>query len=254
VRKDEGLDREQASLVDVACDTWEGFVFVNLAPDPPSLHSSLAHDPEEPTQFARYRLGELRIGHRSSYPSVGANWKILVQNYNECLHCPTVHPELVRLVPVYRRGEVVDDPDSWGVPLAEGATSMTRSGTSTLPALRGIDEEDRCRYYGCFVFPNLFLDLMSDCVTYDIVWPEAADRTSLAGGYLFEPDTIAAPGFDPSELVEFSSLVMDQDIAVCERAQRGAGSRAFAQGGVYPYQDRFVHDFDERYLEAMGQR
>lgn len=110
---------------------------------------------------------------------------------------------------------------------------MTRSG-STLPKLTGIDDEDRCRYYGCFVFPNLFIDLMSDCVTFDIVWPMAADRTDLTGGYLFEPSTIAAPGFDPSELAEFGTLVMDQDIGVCERAQRGAGSRAFADGGSTP--------------------
>lgn len=254
IRKGEGLDREEASLVEVRCETWEGFVFVNLRADAPPLHATLADDPEEPTQFARYGMGGLRIGHASAYPSVAANWKILVQNYNECLHCPTVHPELVRLVPVYRRGEVVDDPESWGVPLVEGATSMTESGTSSLPPLPGIDADDRCRYYGCFVFPNLFLDLMSDCVTYDIVWPATAGSTSLTGGYLFDPQTIAAPGFDPSDLVSFSSLVMRQDIDVCERAQRGAGSRAFAQGGVYPFQDRYVHEFDRRYLEAMQRR
>jgi glycine betaine catabolism A len=251
IRAGEGLDRDAASLVEVGCDTWEGFVFVNLRADPPSLRSALADDPEDPMQFARFGMGDLRIGHGTDYPSVPANWKIMIQNYNECLHCPTVHPELVRLVPVYRRGEVVDDPDSWGVPLVEGATSMTRSGTSSLPALPGIDADDRCRYYGCFVFPNLFLDLMSDCVTYDILWPETAGRTSITGGYLFDPGTIAEPGFDPSELVEFSSLVMGQDIDVCERAQRGVGSRAFAQGGVYPFQDRYVHEFDQRYLTAM---
>ena len=39
---------------------------------------------------------------------VRANWKILVENYQECLHCSWVHPELVDIVPVYKTGSVVD--------------------------------------------------------------------------------------------------------------------------------------------------
>lgn len=247
----EPFDRDAWPLVDVRCETWEGFIFVCLDPHVERLAERLAADPEEPMQFSRYGLDELRIGTPNVYPDVAANWKILIQNYNECLHCPTVHPELVRLIPAYRRGEVVDDPDSWGVPLADGATSMTATGTSSLPSLPGLDEDDRCRYYGCFVFPNLFLDLTSDCVIYAILWPTAPDRTTITEGYLFRPETVASPGFDPSEVVDFSTLVMRQDLEVCERAQLGVGSRAFASGGVYPYQDRFVHEFDERYREAM---
>ena len=26
-----------------------------------------------------------------------ANWKLIVQNYNECLHCPIIHPLLNRM-------------------------------------------------------------------------------------------------------------------------------------------------------------
>jgi Rieske 2Fe-2S family protein len=247
----EPFDREAWPLVEVRCETWEGFVFVNLDDDADPLLSRLADDPEEPMQFTRFGMGELRIGRPNAYPDVAANWKILIQNYHECLHCPTVHPELVRLIPVYRRGEIVDDPDSWDVPLVEGATSLTATGSSSLPPLPGIGEEDRCAYSGCFVFPNLFLDLTSDTVIYAILWPTAPDRTTITEGYLFRPETIAEPGFDPSEVVDFSTLVMRQDLEVCERAQLGVGSRAFADGGVYPHADRFVAEFDERYLEAM---
>ena len=44
----------------------------------------------------RYRTGELRRGARIDY-DVAANWKAIVENYSECLHCPGVHPELNRL-------------------------------------------------------------------------------------------------------------------------------------------------------------
>ena len=53
-------------------------------------------------------MDELRVGVRIVY-EVEANWKIVVENYNECLHCPTVHPELVQVVPLFRFGEVWDE-------------------------------------------------------------------------------------------------------------------------------------------------
>lgn len=252
VRADEGFARNEHPLWGVHVGTWAGFVFLNASADPPPLLDVLRDDPEEPLQFERYGIDKLRIGHASAFPRIAADWKMLIDNYNECLHCPTVHPELVALVPVYRKGMVGDDPESWGVPLRDGATSLTMSGRSSLSPLPGINEEDRCRAYGCHVFPNLFIELSSDCVTWDMLLPEGPGVTTWVGGYLFPPNTLASEDFDPSEVVEFGDLVTRQDIEVCERAQLGVGSRAFAGGGVLPYQDRYVHWFAERYLQAMN--
>ena len=76
-------------------------------------------------------MDELRLGRRITY-EVAANWKIVVENYNECLHCPTIHPELVQVVPLYRFGEVWDgetrDDGNW---MVEGATSFTWTGPPT---------------------------------------------------------------------------------------------------------------------------
>ena len=35
---------------------------------------------------------------------IACNWKVFWENYNECLHCPGIHPELCDMVPVYRQG------------------------------------------------------------------------------------------------------------------------------------------------------
>lgn len=249
VGREESLDRAGLSLLGVRCEEWEGFLFVNLRDNGRSLLETLQHDPERPTQFARFRMGALRTSHWSE-TGIAANWKIYVENYHECLHCPVVHPELVRIVPTYRRGSAGDD-DSWGVPLGEGMSSLTRTGRSKLPALPGIEDGDLNQLYGCYVFPNLLLDFSSDCVTWDAILPQTPDTIVARGGYLFDPATIASPDFDPSDVVEFSDLVTQQDIAVCERVQRGMSSSAYAQGGVYPWQDRYVHAFAERYRRAM---
>jgi hypothetical protein len=49
-------------------------------------------------------------------------------------------------------------------------------------------------------------------------------------------------------MVEFLDLVARQDWEVCERAQRGVGSKGFVQG-VYPQADELLHRFALRYLE-----
>ncbi len=250
VGDDEGLDKDRFSLVGVRCDEWEGFLFVNLEDNGLTLADSLAREPDGPTQFTRFGMHELRTVSPSE-TEVAANWKIVVENYHECLHCPGVHPELVRVIPTFQTGSTVADPDSWGVPLAPGATSLTRSGKSGLPVLPGLGDEDLTQYYGCYIFPNLFVDFSSDCVTWDVLYPLAPGKIVARGGYLFHPETIARADFDPSGVIEFGDLVTRQDNEVCERVQKGMASRAYSRGGVHPFHDRFVHGFVRRYREMM---
>jgi len=86
----------------VHVETWAGFVFVNLSDDPPPLREWLASDPDNPLWFDKYRVEDLRIGRELTY-EVAANWKIIVENFNECLHCPTIHPKLATVLP-YQSG------------------------------------------------------------------------------------------------------------------------------------------------------
>ena len=105
----EEIDRETTSLWPVHTDVWEGFVFVNLSREEPRpLLEHLADQQDEPLGLARFGLAELRIGHISTV-DVQANWKIVLENYNECLHCPTIHPELVAVVPAYKKGSIFED-------------------------------------------------------------------------------------------------------------------------------------------------
>jgi Rieske 2Fe-2S family protein len=106
VKEDEFFDRSQYPLHSVAVGDYAGFMFVNLAKEPRPLMEALSDGAETITMFERFKMDELRIGVRLVY-EVEANWKIIVENYNECLHCPQIHPELV--VPL-RRGLGRRDP------------------------------------------------------------------------------------------------------------------------------------------------
>jgi Rieske 2Fe-2S family protein len=151
VAKDE-IDRDALGLWPVPVEVWQGFLFVHLDPDPPPFEDTLRDQPDQPISFARFNLGELRIGHRT-VTEVRANWKILIENYNECLHCPTVHPELIAVVPGFRKGSVyeADRPDG-GVSIVDGGNSFTRTGQSSLPVMPGMSAVDAVSLNGCAVY------------------------------------------------------------------------------------------------------
>jgi Rieske 2Fe-2S family protein len=248
VGKDE-IDRDSLGLWPVALDTWAGFVFVSLADAPSPLRDALGDQEDEPLSFERFRLDELRLAHRT-VTDVEANWKILVENYNECLHCPTVHPELVAVVPTYRKGLVTENGRTdGGVAIANGGTSFTRSGHSSLPVMPGLDDEQATSIYAALIFPNMFLDVSGTSTVSTRLEPRSAERTTVITEYLFRPEVIDDPSFDPTEIVEFTELVAHQDYAVCERVQKGVRSRAFTHG-VYPEKDELPYAFDRRYLAA----
>ena len=137
------IDRSKLSLWPVHLDVWQGFVFVNLIKGSPRpLRETIGGAYDDMLGFERFEMDQLRIGASSEW-IVEANWKILIENYNECLHCPTVHPELVDVIPAYRKGWVFEEGrDDGGVTLASGGTYAP--GVDTLPLLAD-DERGRCQ-------------------------------------------------------------------------------------------------------------
>jgi Rieske 2Fe-2S family protein len=130
---------------------WGGFLFARLDPAPPrqpgpagglvaDLHRQLDG---APGRLARYPLAELRTGARLRY-DVAANWKVILENYNECYHCGPVHPELCELVPAFRRGGGDLDWDA-GIPHRAGASTFTVTGTTRRAPFPGLSEAERTR-------------------------------------------------------------------------------------------------------------
>jgi Rieske 2Fe-2S family protein len=231
---------------------WEGFVFVSLAATPVPFDDWLQLHGQELLPMQRFSPGSLRVAVRTS-TDVAANWKVIVENYQECLHCTRVHPELVDIIPTYRSGWVYDrSRDDGGVTLRDHGNSFAFGGTTDLPLLPGFDAgEDASSYYGCTGFPNLFVDVTGTSMIVSTLFPKSPSLTTMTMEYLFAPSTIDADGFDPTPIVEFSELVGAQDNLVCERVQLGVTSRSFA-GGVLTAKDDLVVGFVEHYRRSMA--
>ncbi len=248
---DEDVPAQARSLHRVAVDEWGGFLFVHLSPERAQREGATlgAQLGPIPARVARYPLAQLRIARSIRY-EVEANWKVLLENYNECYHCAGVHPELCRVVPAFKRhgGAQLD----WerGIEHREGAWTFTSSGTSTREAFQGLDEDERTRHKGELIYPNFMLSLAADHVAAFSLWPHAPAHTTVICDFLFAPDEIARSGFDPSDAVDFWDLVNRQDWKICESVQAGMRSRRFHYGYYAPMEDASLDI--RRYLASRG--
>jgi Rieske 2Fe-2S family protein len=221
------------ALHPVGVETWQGFVFVHLTPaSARPLADQVGHAAET---LRNYALGDLVTGQVLSY-EVAANYKVLLENYNECYHCGPVHPELSRLVPSFAGGGAELDWEH-GIPHREGAWTFTMTGTTTRTPLPGLDEHERSRHKGDLSYPNLMLSASADHVAAFVLHPRSVDRTEVVCSLLFAPEAVADPRFDPGDAAELWHLVNQQDWAICESVQRGMSSRAYTHGWFAPMED-----------------
>ncbi|HTP69202.1 MAG TPA: aromatic ring-hydroxylating dioxygenase subunit alpha [Dongiaceae bacterium] len=240
--------KEDYPLHVVGAEEWEGHVFVNLAKEPRrGLKEQLGDLPEK---FAAWRMGELRRYKHEKY-EVKANWKLIVENYNECLHCPILHPALNK-VTNYMSGE--NDPVHEGyvggsMDFRGGAETMSVDGVRRRDFLPGLNEEQRkvVLYYA--VYPNLFLSLHPDYVMVHRLWPKAVDRTEVETEWLFHPAEMAKEDFCGDDAVEFWDLTNREDWWITEQSQKGVSSRGYIPG-PYSKSERLPAEFDRKIREV----
>jgi Rieske 2Fe-2S family protein len=259
--KPEGFDPADYPLYDVAVSEWVGFVFINLAGDDgPSVEESFDRDS---ARLDHWPLEDLEVGH--SYRKVlDCNWKLFWDNFNECLHCPGVHPELCSLVPIYGRAIMAehddprwrehgaqDDPRYKGG-LRHGAATWSTDGHSQGATFQGLSEEE-VRAGQTFVtcLPSVFVVAHVDYVRSVRLRPLGPERTELVAEWLFPPETLANPDFDPAKVIEFPTLVMEQDARVCELNQQGLRALRHETGVLMPeeYILKRFHDWVRAELE-----
>jgi Rieske 2Fe-2S family protein len=251
----EDFDWDCYGLAPLRTEVVGGLVLVDLSGKAPQIDHHVGALVE---RLELYRLADLVRGDQRKY-EVEANWKAIAENYNECLHCPGVHPELNALSD-YASGEAFPGAGAWcggSMTLNEGAETMGRNGgRAPRPPIAGVPASELTSVYYFVLFPNALISLHPDYVMLHTLWPHGPGRTDVTCEWFFEPQTAAAPDFDPSDAVDFWHQVNREDWHVCELAQKGMRSRGYV-AGRYTTHEGDVHAFDsmvgERYLEALRQ-
>ena len=216
-----GVEKEKYGLVEVHCDVWEGFVFVNLTLTPPEpLREFLG---EMAAGIEGYPFGRLTQAFRYR-AEVKANWKLYMDAFQEFYHAPVLHkkqmptPEMGQAL--YQVGyhgihyqmfgphRMISSTGRTRIPRDEDVVKpidrLTRSGLqgpwdepdlglSDLP--RGINPK-KSRLWGLDsfqFFPNFVVLIWKPSwyLTYHY-WPLAADRHLFEGALYFAPPKNAA--------------------------------------------------------------
>jgi Rieske 2Fe-2S family protein len=228
-------------LLPVRAEAWGGWVFVNVSGDAPPLEAHLGTLID---LAAPYECDRLIPAAGHAY-TLAANWKLPHENYQECYHCPLIHPELCRVSPPLSGDNYEHRTGAWvggTMDLADGAETMSLDGRSGGRPLRGLSAEQRRQVVYVGLFPNLLLSFHPDYVMSHRMEPLSTGETFVECQWLFPPEAVEQPGFDPSYAVDFWDLTNRQDWAAVESVQRSLRSLAFVPG-VLAEQEDAVYQF-----------
>jgi len=240
------------SLYPVHTDAWGGFVFVNLASTPEC--GLLEFMGIEASYLENWPLEQLRSVHQE-IKTVACNWKIFWENYSECYHCPRIHPELCKVMPVYKKA-VFDhadlpgwkpayDGDTGRGSVGGGARTWTLDGQLAFPPMEGLSEREIERGVEFATVTGSFYAVgHPDYVRSVRIVPTGPESVELVIDWLL-PESVTDP--DPQKLAsiqDLALLVIDQDSEVCELNQQGLRSHPHREGMLVP-QEYELWDFHE---------
>ncbi|GAA2149201.1 aromatic ring-hydroxylating dioxygenase subunit alpha [Nocardioides koreensis] len=239
-RRVAGFDPAAFGLRQLDLREWHGWIFVDRA----GRGGSFAEHVGELEAIVAPYDAETLVTPVSHDYDVAANWKVVVENFQECYHCSMIHPELCRVSPP-ESGENIEKDGDWvggWMDLRAGAETMSLDGRSGGMRMARLDEQERRTVMYVAVLPNLLVSLHPDYVMSHLLTPLSPDLTRIRCSWSFPRDVVAADGFDPSYAVDFWDLTNRQDWAACESVQRGMRSPGFEPGPMAPAEDG-VHQF-----------
>ena len=242
----EGFDHSEYPLNQVKLNVWDGHIFLNLGEHPQPLLHQLS---DLPQKFEHWGMNELQLYRRISY-DVKANWKLIIMNYNECLHCPILHPALSS-ISYYLSGQN-DQPNrsyiGGSMEFNAEAKTMSMDGKLRRAYLPGLTPDERRKVLYYTVYPNLLLSLHPDYMMTHTLWPRAVDRTEIICEWHFHPEEMSKVGFVADDAIDFWDMTNRQDWGISELSQAGISSRAY-KPGPYSRCEALPHAFDQMILD-----
>ncbi len=231
---------------------WLGWLFLDMSGETSPLEEvfgNLGHylAPYEPERLIRVE--------RHSY-EIAANWKLVVENYHECYHCTSIHPELCQVTPP-DSGQDIAPTGLWcggTMTLKDHAVTMSLTGASEGVNFRRLPpgQEREVLYIG--LFPNLLISPHPDYVMTHRLIPLAPDRTFIECDWLFPPEALERSNFNPAYAVDFWDITNREDWTACENVQRGTRNRGFRPGPLSPWEST-IYQFLNMVAQAYsGQR
>jgi Rieske 2Fe-2S family protein len=248
------VGREEYGLRTAQVREWLGYIWVCIAEEPPSFEDTVMGAVRsrlgDIESIEHYSIENLQVGRRITY-DVKANWKLIVENFMECYHCATIHPELTEVLPEFADGFAAQYFVGHGAVFGDDVQGFTVDGSQGMEKLPGVTDDQDRRYYAVTIRPNVFVNLVPDHVIFHRMFPLAADRTIVECDWLYLPEVIASD-VDLSKSIELFDRVNRQDFEACELCQSATDSKVYAKGGVLVPSEHHIADFQNWASDAIA--
>jgi Rieske 2Fe-2S family protein len=248
------VGREEYGLHKAHVREWLGYLWVSVADEPPSFEDTVMGAVRsrlgDVESIDRYSIETLEVGKRIVY-DVKANWKLIVENFMECYHCATIHPELTEVLPEFADGFAAQYFVGHGAAFGEDVKGFTVDGSEGLEKIPGVSEDQDRRYYAVTIRPNVFVNLVPDHVIFHRMFPMGPDRTVVECDWLYLPGVVAS-GTDLEKSVKLFDLVNQQDFEACELCQSVTDSKKYKQGGVLVPSEHHIAEFQTWTADAIA--
>jgi phenylpropionate dioxygenase-like ring-hydroxylating dioxygenase large terminal subunit len=240
--REAAFDRADLGLRPVLVDTWGPLVFVNPDGDAPPLGDVLRDLPRETAERGLELVGLVYRG-RSREQIIDANWKIVVENFLECYHCPVAHKSFSRLIDV--------DPDAYTLSTARWTSSQygPPQAGDDLPYDPAGDMRTSQFH---FIWPNWTLNVLPGAAHVRVIvfQPLDADRTASFVDGFWAPDT---PDEIIEEITSFGAKVGAEDRELVESVHRGLRSGAIDHGRLLLGSEKLIQHFHLLVYDALDE-
>lgn len=211
------FDPAHNSLVPVATEAWENWVFVRIAADGPTLAEFLG--PAVMAEVRTLGLSGLHWFARKHY-LFDCNWKVFVDNYLDGgYHVPYLHKGLGSVLD-YHRYTI----ENGRRHCLQSSPITTRGAEAATGAVR---KGDRAMYY--WFYPNFMFNWYDGVMDTNLVYPRGVDQTEVVFDFWFADVSEAARDFNLAS-IDIANRVQDEDEGICRSVQRGLKSRAYDTG------------------------
>lgn len=215
----EAFDKENSSLMPLKVEEYAGFIFINMDPDATCVEDQL------PGFGARLNeacsvIGDLKLAARF-VTETPANWKIIVDNYQECYHCGPAHPGFADSVQVDKYWHTLHD--NWT--LQFGFARSSEKSFKVDPSV--VDPS----FHGFWTWPSTMFNVPpgSDFMTVIYEFPMSAEVTLQHYEIYFLNEELTE---DQKNLVEwYRTVFRPEDLRLVESVQRGLKSRGYRGQG-----------------------
>lgn len=254
----EYVDYAGLGLHRVHVDVWQGLIFISFAPEAPA--SIAARLDESNTRMERLEPERLKVAHTITY-EVEANWKIALENFQECYHCVGAHRELL---------SVIDNSDLYGdsadmpaevaggnIGLRPGFKSFTLGGEYVSAKLlgefgRGVEPKEGFGA-GFMVLPAFSGATFSpDHGTTLQMRPVSPERTDFIFQWFVHEDAVEGRDYEVDQVIALWDITNRQDGELCKRVQQGMSSRYHEPGPNSLAREAGLHGVLNMYLAYMG--